>query len=238
MDYNPLKVFLNQRLRNFDSGHDLKHCIDVMNMAKDIFSDFPDLEDYQRTSIELACLLHEVNDSKFIQKNRQIKISNILFTLYPYIDDRIPQLVEEIVEAVSCSSNGDSEMFPPWKAIVRYVDRYFAIGKIGIERAIIYAESKNRPMASVETPRSYTRKDVEDNTKIELWEKYISGKSTSNTTIDHFYEKVLHITLPKWFNSPTLQKYYENSHNEVADFIVTYFQMERNYLESKPILFN
>lgn len=229
MDNIPQSVtdYLKERLSRCDLGHNYQHSVDVANLAISAFGDFPEMEEYQRSSVILACLFHETNDHKFFPPNDLINIKEKL--IHPNIDPRIPDLVEEMVDAVSCSTNGDRELSPPWKAIPRYADRTFATGDIGIQRAIIYASSKGRPLATKDTPRSYTVDDVNRNASPELWELYTTGKIQSESTIDHFYQKVLHLGLPPFFHSPTLQRAFETGREVVVDFIITYFN------ESKTI---
>lgn len=132
--------FLEKRLNECDEGHDYRHSLDVTKLAISTFIDFPEMEDYQKEAVILACLFHETNDHKFFPPEKIIDISKTITEIYPNIDPRIPNLVSEMVDAVSCSVNGDSELSPSWKAIPRYADRTFATGSIGITRTIIYAK--------------------------------------------------------------------------------------------------
>lgn len=228
MDVIPQSVtdYLKERLSRCDSGHNYQHSVDVSKLAISVFVDFPEMEEYQKLSVILACLFHETNDHKFFPPNQMISINEKITEIYPNIDPLIPDLVEEMVDGVSCSSNGDRELSPSWKAIPRYSDRTFATGIIGIQRAIIYASLKGRPLTTKDTPRSYTIEDVNINASPELWELYITGKIQSTSTIDHFYQKVLHLKLPPFFHSPILQKTFEIGRNEVVDFIIDFYKKE------------
>ena len=71
-------------------------------------------------------------------------------------------------------------------------DRLEAIGEIGILRVWSYSKYKNRPLFLPSTPRVKTEKELYEVASSKRFKNYLLVKK-SDTMIDHFYDKLLHI---------------------------------------------
>lgn len=159
-------VFLN----NCD-GHDYYHSIRVCDMAKKIAIS----ENANVNIVQLAALLHDVNDRKISNKENNETVKEFLIdcSVSDYVINEICEIINEI------PFYGTDSVVP--KTIegkcVQDADRLDAIGAIGIARAFAFGGKNNRKMYLPESkPVLNMNKEI-----------YIQNDST---TINHFYEKL------------------------------------------------
>jgi uncharacterized protein len=148
-----------------EPGHDWSHVQRVRRLALQI----AEKEGADLQVVELAALLHDVND-------RKIKRGTFRFSAD---DPDMEERVNEILDRIGYSGPSGKEESPSLEhAAVLDADRLDAIGAIGIARAFSYGGSDNRPMHDPGQPPDLSMDR----------ERYRASRST---TVNHFHEKLL-----------------------------------------------
>lgn len=170
--------FVKEALADAEKGHDWFHVERVFKNAKAINR----AEQGNEFIVQLAALLHDIADSKFHNGDEELGpqlAGNFLRTQGLPGDDI--EHVQQIIRNLSYSSSLGTVGFQSLELnIVRDADRLDAMGAIGIARAFTYGGFKNREMYNPAVPPRL------DMTK----EEY---KNSAAPTINHFYEKLLHL---------------------------------------------
>jgi len=172
-----IKAFMQSIETQFDSGHGLWHATRVLDNALVISEGM----DCDRTVVQVAALVHDIYDYKFVTNATSIKeaLQGILLEI---------GLTEFQIEKVNCvideiSFDGplaSKRMNSVESEIVSDADRLEAIGAIGIARVFTYSGYKGRPIIDDVQPIMHDSRD-----------SYRSGTSSA---IRHFYEKLLFIS--------------------------------------------
>lgn len=173
---------LRRILQNVCDSHNYEHAIAVMTHAhKATDVEETKLSPIEKRAILLAALLHDADDKKFFPKH--LHNQNARFILQ-HETIEFTECVIEMINLVSYSSNGDSilNVKQKWKLIPRYADRIESLGLIGIERCYQYTQTIGNPLILDTTPRPKL-----------LEELYLIPRVHSNSMIDHYYDKLLHI---------------------------------------------
>ena len=167
---------MERRLTGEGSGHDWWHIARVWNMAKRLH----ETEGGDLLVVELASLLHDIADWKFVggddfaggRESRKWLISID-------VPEAIIDHVADIIDHVSYKgSNVPTPMSTIEGKIVQDADRLDAMGAIGIARCFAYGGSKNRLLHDPNTDYSLHK----------TAEEYKSG---DNSSLHHFYDKLL-----------------------------------------------
>ena len=189
-------------------SHGIQHAINVMTHAENACKHVSGLSQMQITAVKFAGLLHDADDKKFFPFNHHYEnLRQVLSECFPLsaelighdsivltsVPDSLSNLVIQMVELVSASKNGDRIPLgiPDWMLIPRYADRLEAIGKIGIERCWKYTRTSKRPLFLPTT--------IQCRNEQEIWElaatpeQYALYTGGSESMIDHYYQKLLHI---------------------------------------------
>lgn len=205
-------------------GHDYDHFAAVRDHAIKAVKHEPDLNERQKLQIILAAFLHDADDYKIFPDNKNY--DNAISILNDITNDK--EFIEGIIEMislVSCSKNGDSDVPDKWKLIPRDCDRLEALGEIGIKRCRDYNMSINRPLHINSTKRVYSMTEllkVATPDRFEIYQKL--GKSDS--MIDHYYDKILHIGNPERLKSQN--KYIldiaAKRNHIMAEFVLNYWK--------------
>ncbi|WP_411272747.1 HD domain-containing protein [Daejeonella sp.] len=168
--------FVKQSLAGAEAGHDWWHIHRVYNNAKLILAS----EKADQLVVELAVLLHDIDDSKFNGGDEEIgpqKAGDFLRSIH--VEEKIIRHVQEIIRNMSFRSGlGIVNFHSRELEIVQDADRLDAIGAIGIARAFTYGGFKNREIYNPEIPPAMNMRK----------EEY---KNSSSPSINHFYEKLL-----------------------------------------------
>ncbi|PFA70111.1 phosphohydrolase [Bacillus sp. AFS015802] len=156
------------------TGHDWYHLDRVRKQALRIARE----EQVSRTYIiELASLLHDVPDDKFVEEEEgKKKLDHILSGLS--INESDKALLKSIIYSISYKGGHEAELTTIEAKIVRDADRLDAMGAIGIARTFAYGGRKGRSMYN---PDFQVRAEM-------TLEEYRNGDSSS---IHHFHEKLL-----------------------------------------------
>ena len=187
-------------------SHGLSHCLTVLgNMEKTIASAAevhrPLLTPDRLLTLRLAALLHEADDHKYFKTSSNFEnAKQICEEVIPDSLETKETIISEVVKMislVSASANGNSvpevARTDPTFLWPRYCDRLESIGVVGAVRCYQYSlESKEKLMADT-TPRPTTEQELWAEVKEERWSKYQTGGGQSESMMDHYYDKLLHI---------------------------------------------
>lgn len=196
-----VKEFVKERLEGKDSAHDWWHVHRAWKNAVRIGKE----EGGDLFVIELAALLHDVEDWKFSDSRDSGKNLAREWLEEMGVSDDIVSRVTDIVENVSFKGAGvDSEMESLEGKIVQDADRLDAIGAIGIARCFAYGGSEGKPIHE-------PGEEPEDH---ETFEEYRKSDSSS---INHFHEKLL--LLKDRMNTETAEEIAEGRHEFMEEFL-------------------
>ncbi|CEG40928.1 hd repeat domain-containing protein [Plasmopara halstedii] len=175
-------AFVEQQLKTNDASHDWHHIERVWNMARMLAKE-ECVSEEDLEIVDLAALLHDIDDWKY-ESNKENPTKRALAFLK---SESVPSSKIERVMAIidRMGFKEDLEEKGPQLCSVEYgcvqdADRLDAIGAIGIARCFTYGGHKLRPLYD---PRI---SPIENMTK----EMYMDA-NRPNTTINHFYEKLL-----------------------------------------------
>lgn len=157
------------------SGHDYYHTVRVYRIATEIAK-----QEYADVNIvQLAALLHDVDDKKLSPETHATKKNAVDFMTANGVDADIINIVCKIIDEVSFAGTDSVVPSTIEGKCVQDADRLDAIGAIGIARTFAYGGSRGRKIYDPDIkPRIGMSK-----------EEY--QKNLSSTSINHFYEKLL-----------------------------------------------
>lgn len=165
------KRFIKSIFSGDSSGHDYYHTIRVYKLATKIAKQ----ENADVKTVQLAALLHDVDDIKFFPDTYATKKNAVDFMMANKVDEEIIKVVCKIIDEVSFA--GTDSIVPDTieGKCVQDADRLDAIGAIGIARTFAYGGSRGR---KIYDPEIKMNKDEYQ-------------KNKNSTSINHFYEKLL-----------------------------------------------
>lgn len=210
---------------NIPESHGIDHALIVLNHSINALKEIVLPED-KIINVKLASLLHDADDHKYFKSSS----SNAL-----YILDEIEKHFEikldkdeilRMIDLVSFSKNGnnipeDINQYNEYILFPRYSDRLESIGEIGIKRCLLYSIETQRHIFTNNSPKYNNIEDIIKETSEERLQQYIKNNGNSVSTVDHFYDKLLHIGKFK-----TCNYYYVNIRDErmkpMIDFLLYY----------------
>lgn len=224
-----VKEFIEEH--NFDESHNFAHVMAVLSHVQKMvyYHPKPELSREQAENLNLAAILHDVDDRKFFPKNKGYENARkILNQIFPDGKDwfRIENILY-MIGLVSTSSNGNSITVDDsnlWMLYPRFADRLEAIGAIGVERCRLYSIHTGRPLFLPDTERCKTEEELSKIVTPERFENYLKVKE-SKTMIDHFYDKLLHVGKPdilRLVNNPYLLSEAESRHKYMIDYVLEF----------------
>jgi len=192
------ELFAKQRMKEYDSGHDWWHIERVRKLARYI-NERELLAD--PFTLDIAVLLHDTVDSKFITKDSETGYGII----EKFMDNAgMPGIRDQVIGAIKnvsfSNKNPSGNLKDPVFLIMQDADRLDAIGAIGIARAFNYGGFRNNPI-------------------------YIPGKTpggSGKSTIGHFYEKLLR--LKGLMNTRTGKELAEERHRYLEEFLKQFYE--------------
>jgi len=193
-----IEEFAKTSIKEFDSGHDWWHLNRVRNLAL-LIQQSENKGD--RYIVEIAALLHDVDDRKFRKAGGSgaEKIIRDLLNMHSVEDDIIKEVVT-INKYISFSSGHNNATKSFEFEIVQDADRLDAIGAIGIARAFNYGGFKNNA----------------------IYIPDVHGQGLKSSTVAHFYDKLL--LLKDMMNTATARKMALERHNFLERFLKEFYK--------------
>ena len=199
------KIFVMDKLEGEGSGHDWFHIERVYNLAKYI----GEKENADSFIVEMAALLHDIDDWKFSNTNDTKTTVTESFLKSINIDDNSFEKIITIIQTISFKGGVvDSTQHTIEGKVVQDADRLDAIGAIGIARTFAYGGSINRVIYDP-TIKPIDFKSLDD------------VKNAKNHTINHFYEKLL--KLKDLMNTNTAKEIAQKRHKFMEDFLNEFY---------------
>lgn len=186
------------------SGHDYHHTMRVYRLAMQI----AEQENADMLIVQLAALLHDVDDVKLSPETHETKKNAFGFMKNNGVDDKVIASVCKIIDEVSFA--GIDSVVPSTieGKCVQDADRLDAMGAIGIARAFAYGGSKGR---RIHDP------DIKPLTNMN---KTVYRQNHNSTSINHFYEKLL--LLKDMLNTETAKKMAEHRQAVMEEYLVEF----------------
>lgn len=185
------------------SGHDYFHTYRVYKMATEIaLKEQADLK-----IVQLAALLHDVDDFKLSPETHATKDNARRFLTENGVDAEEIRLILEIIDEISYVGSDSVKPATLEGQCAQDADRLDAIGAIGIGRAFAYGGSHNRFMH---------HPDIQPKLNMGK-EEY---RNHNATTINHFYEKLFLLT--DMMNTLTAKEIAKARNAYMQDFITEF----------------
>ena len=196
--------FVKKYFENESSGHDYFHTIRVYKMACHI----AEKENADKDIVSLAALLHDVDDIKLSPNTNKNKDNARRFLKENHVDENTINLICEIISEISYKGVDTVPGKTLEAKIVQDADRLDAIGAIGIARTFTYGGYKNNLIYDPDI------KPIEFSSLDEV-------KNKKNTTINHFYEKLL--KLKDLMNTSTAKEIAKRRHDFMVNFLDEFY---------------
>jgi uncharacterized protein len=191
-------------LERESSGHDWWHIHRVWRNAIVICQQ----EQADRFVVELAALLHDLDDWKLNPSTDGTPVRARAWMLEQGVAPEVSEHVQEIIIHLSFKGAGVANGIRTLEGqIVQDADRLDAIGAVGIGRAFAYGGHKGRLMHDPEQPP-------------QLHATFEQYQSSEGTTINHFHEKLL--LLKERMNTVTGRRLAEERHAFMEAFLVQF----------------
>lgn len=158
--------------------------------------------------VQLAALLHDVDDVKLSLETHETKRNAVRFMKNSGVDDKVIASVCKIIDEVSFA--GIDSVVPSTieGKCVQDADRLDAMGAIGIARTFAYGGSKGR---RIHDP------DIKPMTNMN---KADYNQNHNSTSINHFYEKLL--LLKDMMNTGTAKKMAMHRQAVMKEYLVEF----------------
>ena len=162
-------------------------------------------ENAEMLIVQLAALLHDVDDVKLSPETHEPKKNAVGFMNNNVVDDKVIASVCKIIDEVSFAGTDSVVPSTLEGKCVQDADRLDAIGAIGIARAFAYGGSKGRRIHDL---------DIKPMTNMN---KADYNQNHNSTSINHFYEKLL--LLKNMMNTETAKKMAMHRQAVMEDFL-------------------
>ncbi|GJZ34043.1 ribonuclease Y [Tanacetum coccineum] len=195
-----------------DASHDAAHAFRVRDLALSLAREDQLLDDDSLQIVELAALLHDIGDYKYLRDPSEEKVVEE-FLAKEGVDMEKSSKILDIIkgmgfkEEINGVANGSHT---PEFGVVQDADRLDAIGAIGIARCFTFGGSRNRVLHDPNIqPRSDLSKD-----------KYM--KKDEQTTVNHFHEKLL--KLKDLMKTKAGKRRAEKRHKFMEEFLKEFYE--------------
>ena len=165
--------YVRKFFENEGSGHDWWHTNRVRNLSLQIAS----VEGGDRLVVEMAALLHDIDDWKMGGEGHGSRAYNWLCQLN--MDEVTRDKILQVIEEVSFRGAGvDDVIHSHESAVVQDADRLDAMGAIGIARAFTFGGSRGRLI-------------YHPDIKPAGHDSFESYKKNAAPSVNHFYHKLM-----------------------------------------------
>lgn len=197
--------FVKEKLKNEGSGHDWYHIERVHNLSKYLANK----EGADSFIVELAALLHDIEDWKFSDINETSTEITEKFLESLKVEETDIIKITNIIKSMSFKGGVvNSKQSTTEGMVVQDADRLDAIGAIGIARAFTYGGYKHQAIYNPKiSPMEF--KSLED------------VKDKENHTINHFYEKLLR--LKNLINTDSAKDIADERHKFMEQYLETFY---------------
>lgn len=201
------KEFVKNKLGGEGTGHDWWHILRVYKTSVYI----GEKENADMFVVELTALLHDIADWKFNDGNSDIgpKISSDWLKSLG-VDETIINKITNIIRTISFkggTTNSKQETIEGM--VVQDADRLDAIGAIGIARAFTYGGYRERELYN-------------PNIKPQKYNDFQKYKNSVDTTVNHFYEKLL--LLKDLMNTKSGRSMAEERHRFMEEYLDKFYR--------------
>lgn len=200
---NDALEFVKAVFKDDYSGHDYFHSLRVYKMAVKI----AEQENADLTTVQLAALLHDVDDVKLSPETHANKDRAINFLRKHSVSEAMIQTICKIIDEVSFKGSDSAVPETIEGKCVQDADRLDAMGAVGIARAFAYGGNHNRIIYDPEIKPTVNMNASE-------YQSHIS------TTINHFYEKLFQ--LKDLMNTGTAKKLAEQREDYMKIYIAEF----------------
>ena len=169
------KEYVRELFAKEFSGHDYWHTMRVLKMAERLAAE----EQADIFVVQLAALLHDVDDIKLSPKTHEKKENAVRFMHQVSLDDKMINRVCIIIDEISFAGQSILPGTIEGKC-VQDADRLDALGAIGIARAFAFGGNHHRVMHDPGIPPNFNMSK----------EEY---RKSNSTTVNHFYEKLFQL---------------------------------------------
>ncbi|KAG6611461.1 hd repeat domain-containing protein [Phytophthora cinnamomi] len=175
-------AFVEQQLKSNDASHDWRHIERVWTVARSLAKE-ERVPEESLEIVDLAALLHDIDDWKYQSDKEKPTKRAVAFLQSESVSsdkiERVMSIIDSMGFKEELAASG-AQSYTVEYGCVQDADRLDAIGAIGIARCFTYGGHKLRPLYDPDVP------PIESMTK----EQYMDP-NRPNTTINHFYEKLL-----------------------------------------------
>ena len=192
--------FIRNYFKDDHSGHDYFHTLRVYKTATRI----AEQEKADLMIVQLAALLHDVDDIKLSPETHANKDRAVAFLREHGISEVMIEAIYEIVDKVSFRGTDSVAPGTIEGRCVQDADRLDAMGAIGIARAFAYGGNHNRIIHDPDIKPAI-------NMNADEYQNHIS------TTVNHFYEKLFQ--LRDMMNTDTAKKIAEQRDKYMKSYI-------------------
>jgi uncharacterized protein len=196
------EAMIKKKVTGEGSGHDWWHIWRVWHLSKRIAKE----ENADSFIVEMAALLHDIEDWKSNDGDPYAggRATKVWLEKLGVEEPTINKIVK-IVDNVSFKGAGVSDKMDSLEGkVVQDADRLDALGAMGIGRAFIYGGHKGRAMHDPDMA-------------VQMADDFEVYKSAGQTTINHFYEKLL--LLKDRMHTDAAKKIAKSRHEFVEKFL-------------------
>ncbi len=197
-----VEEYVKQKCINDSSGHDWWHIKRVEKNAMLINKD----EKANEFVIKMIVYMHDLYDHKFYSGDSSAELKKTLRKLKIYesiLEDDINNIIYSCVNLGFSSNFDNKKELSKEGQIAQDADRLDAMGAIGIARTFAYGGKKGKLIYNPNVDNNITQKEYK--------------KNGSNTSLDHFYDKLLKIK--DSMNTVTAKNIANKRHEYIENFL-------------------